>query len=137
MVVLVAVCFALCVSLALRALGDTYQHEFGGSWPVIQFAVLLLAHGAAGLASWRQGADADQWGPWETGWGDRVLWLAAIHLHVVTYALNWPVYQGFTGTTELTRDLMPTMAAVLLIIVPSILMYGGPVAAIMQPRRRS
>ncbi len=34
MLTLIAVCFALVVSLGLRALGDTYQHTYGGGWPV-------------------------------------------------------------------------------------------------------
>ena len=128
MLVLIAVCFALVVSLALRVFGDSYQHTYGNGWPIIQFAVLLLAHGLAGLSSWT--ADA-------RGWGDRLLWLAAIHLHGATYALNWPVYAGFArGATGLTAELLPTLAALLLIIAPSILMYGGPVAALVNPPAR-
>lgn len=61
-------------------------------------------------------------------------WLMALHLHAVTYALNWPVYQGLTGATELTRDLLPNLAAFFLILLPSILMYGGPIAAVLTPR---
>ena len=138
MVVLIAVCFALCVSLTLRALRDAFQLDFGNSWPIIEFAALLIAHGMAGIASWNfgtvpEGRDEKDGQP---GWGDRLMWMAAIHVHVVTYALNWPVYQGITGTTELMKTLLPPMTAILLVIVPSILMFGGPVASIMRPRSR-
>ena len=127
MLVLIAVCFALVVSLLLRAAGDTYQHTYGAAWPVIQLVILLLAHCAAGLASW--------FGDYRT-FGDRLMWMVALHVHAVTYALNWPVYQGLTGTVALTPELLPNLSAFGLILLPSMLMYGGPVAALINPPRR-
>ena len=124
MLVLIAVCFALVVSLLLRAAGDTYQHTYGASWPIIQFAVLLIAHGAAGAASWA--------GDYRR-WSDRLMAMVAVHVHCATYAFNWPVYQGFTATTDATRDILPLLATLGLIVGPSILMYGGPVAALINP----
>ena len=125
MLTLIAVCFALVVSLGLRALGDVHQPFYGAGWPIIQLVILAVAHSAAGLASWSGE---------HHGWANRVMWLMALHLHAVTYSLNWPVYQGLVGTTELTRDLLPNLAAFFLILLPSILMYGGPIAAVLTPR---
>ena len=127
MIVLIAVCFALVVSLGLRALGDYLQHVYLGGWPIIQFALLLLVHGLAGLASWI--------GDPRT-WGSRLMWMLAIYLHTVTYAINWPVYAGLVDAAQDHGDLLPTMAAVMLVIAPSILMFGGPIAALIYPRTR-
>ncbi len=127
MLALIAVGFALVVSLGLRALGDTHQPFYGASWPIIQLVVLAIAHCAAGLASWSGG---------HRSWADRLMWIMALQLHAVTYALNWPIYQGLTGTTDLTRELLPNFAAFFLILLPSLLMYGGPVAALVNPPRR-
>ena len=128
MLALIAVCFALVVSLGLRALGETHQHFYGGGWPVIQPVILAIAHCAAGLASWA--------GDYRS-WAQRLMWMMALCLHAVTYALNWPVYLGLVGATELTRDLLPNLAAFFLIMLPSILMYVGPVAALINPPRRT
>ena len=125
MLTLIAVCFALVVSLGLRALADVHQPFYGASWSIIQLVILAIAHNAAGLTSWS--------GDYR-GWANRVMRLMALHLHAVTYALNWPVYQGLTGATELTRDLLPNLAVFFLILLPSILMYGGPIAAVLTPR---
>ena len=127
MLTLIVVCFALVVSLLLRAGGDTYEPFYGGGWPVIQLVILTLAHGAAGLASWL--------GDYRS-WANRLLWMMALHLHAVTYALNWPVYHGLTGTVAQTPDLLPNLSAFFLILLPSLLMYGGPVAALINPPRR-
>ena len=127
MLVLIAVCFALCVSVVLRTFGDAYDHTYGPGWPIVQLVILLIVHCTAGVASWTAGYRT---------WSQRLMWLIAIHLHTITYALNWPVYQGLTGTSDLTRELLPTLAAVALIILPSLLMYGGPVAALINPPRR-
>ena len=104
-----------------------YEHDYGTAWPIIQFAVLLIAHGTAGAVSWVS--------DYRT-WSDRLMAMVAVHLHCVTYALNWPVYQGLTATTETTRDILPLLAALGMIIGPSILMFGGPIAAIVNPRQR-
>ena len=125
MLALIAVCFALVVSLGLRALGDTHQPFYGAAWPVISLVILAIVHSAAGLASW-----AGDYG----SWAQRLMWLMALHLHAVTYALNWPVYQGLTGTVAQTPDLLPNLSAFFLILLPSLLMYGGPVAAALTPR---
>ena len=127
MLALTAVGFALVVSLLLRAAGHDYQHVYGNAWPVIQLVVLMVVHSAAGLASW--------FGDYRS-WADRLMWVAALHLHAVTYALNWPVYQGLTGTVAMTPDLLPNLSAFLLILLPSLLVYGGPVAALINPPRR-
>ena len=127
MLALIAVGFALVVSLGLRALGETHQPFYGAGWPIIQLVILSVVHSAAGLASWI--------GDYRS-WAQRLMWMMALHLHAVTYALNWPVHQGLTGTTELTRDLLPNLAAFFLILLPSLLMYGGPVAALINPPRR-
>ena len=127
MLALIAVCLALAVSLLLRAAGDDYQHVYGGGWPVIQLVILSLAHSGAGLASWM--------GDYRS-FPNRLMWMMALHLHAVTYALNWPVYQGLTGTVAQTPDLLPNLSAFLLILLPSLLMYGGPVAALINPPRR-
>ena len=127
MLVLIAVCLALAVSVLLRVMGDTFQHTYGSGWPIAQFAVLLIAHGAAGAASWHAGYQR---------WSDRLLWMLAVHVHCATYAFNWPVYQGLAATTETTRDVLPLLGALGLIVGPSILMYGGPVAALVNPPRR-
>lgn len=122
MLALIAVGFALVVSLGLRALGDTHQPFYGAGWPIIQLVVLTIAHCAAGLASWS--------GDYRT-WGDRLMWMMALHLHAVTYALNWPIYQGLTGANELTRQLLPDFTAFFLVLLPSLLMIGGPIAALI------
>ena len=127
MLVLIAVCFALVVSLVLRTLGDDFRHTFGASWPLVQLAVLLVAHGAAGLASWTV--------RYQT-WSQKLLWLIAIHVHTLTFALNWPVYVGIIGTGEVSRQLLPTLTAVALVILPSLLMFGGPIVALLNPPRR-
>lgn len=128
MLVLAAVGFALVVSFVLRFAGTEYEATYGGAWPVIQLVILAVAHSAAGLASWS--ADCHEW-------SDRLMWMMALHLHAVTYALNWPVYQGLVGTTELTRELLPNLAALFLILLPSLLMYGGPIAALFSSPRRT
>ncbi len=125
MLALIAVCFTLAVSLLLRAAGSDYQHAYGGGWPVIQLVILAVLHGAAGLASWS--------GDYRS-FANRLMWLLALHLHAVTYAINWPVYQGLVGTVAQTPDLLPNLSAFFLILLPSLLMYGGPVAAIVNPR---
>ena len=127
MLALIAVCFALVVSLGLRALGDTHQPFYGAAWPIIQLVILAVVHSMAGLASWA--------GEYRS-WAQRVMWMMALYLHAVTYALNWPVYQGLTGTVAQTPDLLPNLSAFFLILLPSLLMYGGPVAAVLNPPRR-
>lgn len=127
MLVLIAVCFALAVSLALRTVDEDLRHVFGASWSLVQMAILLAAHGAAGLASWTARYRA---------WPQKLMWLIAVHVHTITYALNWPVYAGITGTGEVARELLPTITAVALVILPSLLMYGGPIAALINPPRR-
>ena len=127
MLTLIAVCFALAVSLLLRVAGHEYQHVYGSGWPIIQLVILAIVHSAAGLASWM--------GEYRY-FPNRLMWLMALYLHAVTYALNWPVYQGLTGTVAQTPDLLPNLSAFLLILLPSLLMYGGPVAAVINPPRR-
>ncbi len=127
MLVLIAVCFALVVSLALRTFGDDFGHAYGPAWPMLQLAVLLVAHLAAGLASWSA--------RYQT-WSQKLLWLVAIHVHTLTFALNWPVYVGIIGDGEMSEQLLPTLTAVALVILPSLLMYRGPVAALINPPRR-
>ena len=127
MLVLITVCFALAVSLVLRTFGDDYRHTFGAAWPLVQLAILLAAHGAAGIASWTARYQA---------WPQKLLWLIAVHVHTVTYALNWPVYAGITGGGETARELPPTITAVALVILPSLLMYGGPITALINPPRK-
>ena len=128
MLCLIAVCFALVVSLLLRAAGHHYQDDYGAAWPIIQLVILLIAHGTAGLASWA--------GDYRS-YADRLMWMLALSIHAVTYALNWPVYQGITGSTELTRELLPNLAAFGLVLLPSLLIYGGPIAALIHPPRRT
>ena len=127
MLVLIAVCFALVVSLGLRALGDYLQHFYVGSWPIIQFTPLLLVHGLAGMASWT--------GDPRT-WGSRLMWMAAVHIHTVTYALNWPIYFGLANTGGAHQGVLPMLGALLLIIGPSILMFGGPIVALLNGGHR-
>ena len=127
MLALIAVCFALAVSLLLRAAGHDYQHTYGSGWPIIQLVILAIVHGGAGLSSWL--------GEYRS-FANRLMWLVALYLHAVTYALNWPVYQGLAGTVAQTPDLLPNLSAIFLILIPSILMYGGPVAAVIAPPRR-
>ena len=127
MLALIAAGFALVIGLMLRAAGHDHQHVYGGGWPVIQLVTLTVVHSAAGLASW--------FGDYRT-FADRLMWMMTLHLHAVTYALNWPLYQGLTGTVAMTPDLLPNLSAFFLILLPSLLMYGGPVAALINPPRR-
>ena len=124
---LIWVGFALVISLVLRGAGDYLQHFYGPAWPAITLAILMLVHGMAGVASWTARYH---------GFGQRLLWLVAIHLHTLTYALNWPVYQGLLGQTPLMMSILPNLAAVGVIVAPSLLMYGGPVATVVQGSRR-
>ena len=128
MLTLIAVCFALAVSLLLRVAGHDYQHFYGSGWPIIQLVILAIFHSTAGLASWVEESRS---------FPNRIIWMMALYLHAVTYAINWPVYQGLTGTVAQTPHLLPNLSAFLLILLPSLLMYGGPVAAVLNPRRVS
>ena len=87
---------------------------------LIHLAVLSVLHGAAGWASWSCRS---------TGWGDGLLWALALTLHTVTYALNWELYAALEGHDGVVEDL----AIVMIIVIPSLLMYGGPFRAIIRP----
>ena len=87
---------------------------------LVYLAILSVLHGAAGWVSWSCRA---------TGWGDGLLWAAALTLHTVTYALNWELYAGLEGHAGVVEDL----TIVTVILIPSLLMYGGPFRAIIRP----
>ena len=99
----------------------------------VRFAVLLLAHGAAGWASWNAGLN---------GWGDRVLWMLAISLHTATYTINWQVYaiewgaviQEYPNPQHLTEgevSLLQNLVILGVIALPTLLMLGGPLRAML------
>ena len=94
---------------------------------LIYLAVLSVLHGAAGWTSWSCRA---------TGWGDGLLWAVALTLHTVTYALNWELYTGLAGgygEQLANANLLENLTVVAVILIPSILMYGGPFRAIIRP----
>lgn len=90
---------------------------------LLRLALMAALHGAAGWVSWSCRA---------TGWGDGLLWAAALTLHTVTYPLNWDIYAAFTGRGGVLDDL----SAALVIFIPSVLMYGGPFRAAIRPPPR-
>ena len=87
---------------------------------LVNLAVLAVLHGAAGWVSWTART---------TGWADDLLWAGALVLHTVTYPFNWPLYAGLGGRDGAIEDL----AVVLVILIPSLLMFGGPYRAIIRP----
>ena len=87
---------------------------------VVHLGILAALHGAAGWVSWSCRLN---------GWGDSLLWAVALTLHTVTYALNWEIYAGLEGHDGVIEDL----AIVAVILIPSVLMYGGPFRAIIRP----
>ena len=87
---------------------------------VVHLGILASLHGAAGWVSWSCRLN---------GWGDSLLWSVALTLHTVTYALNWELYAGLKGHDGVIEDL----AIVAVILIPSVLMYGGPFRAIIRP----
>ena len=92
----------------------------GETEALLRLALMAVLHGAAGWVSWSCRA---------TGWGDGILWAAALLLHTLTYPLNWDLYKAFTGQGGMLDDV----ATVLVIFIPSLLMYAGPYRAIIRP----
>ena len=87
---------------------------------LVHLAILSVLHGAAGWVSWSCRA---------TGWGDGLLWAGALTLHTVTFPLNWELYAGLEGHGGVIEDL----AILTVMVIPSVLMYGGPFRAIIRP----
>ncbi len=91
--------------------GDDGQHE------LVTVVVMALAHLGAGYVSWvcRSG-----------GWGFRLLWAVALMLHTFTYPRNWEFYTALP---------QPDLVVISCILIPTILMYGGPFRSILDQRR--
>lgn len=92
--------------------------------PLIYLAVLSVLHGGAGWVSWTGRA---------SGWADGLLWAVALTLHTVTYAFNWDLYVGLEGEGGVIENI----SIIAVMLIPSLLMYGGPFRAIMRPPEES
>ena len=124
---LIWVGFALVISLVLRGAGDYLQHFYGPAWPAITLAILMLVHGMAGVASWD--SPLSRFRP--------TAFVAGGHTHAhLDLCPQLAGVPGLLGETPLMMSILPNLAAVGVIVVPSLLMYGGPVATVVQGSRR-
>ena len=102
---------------------------------LIRVFVLAMAHLLAGWMSWTASYQ---------GWASRLCWMSAITTHTLTYTLNWELYAvswgalraqypGMTLLNEGQANTLQSLVIVGVIVLPSIMMYGGPFRAILRP----
>ena len=128
MAVLCFVVMTLLLGLVLNGMDESGAVIFGAdAWRIIQFCTLLIAHNMAGVASWEAHYH---------GFGNRLTWLIAIALHALAYSLNWEIYASLVLTDD-SLNLIPNLAALGLIIIPSFLVFGGPFNALINPPPRA
>ena len=106
------------------------EHRLFGEQDVyVRFAVLALVHSAAGWISWSSDYHS---------WGDRLLWMGALVLHTLTYSTHWSLYaiaydvSVYPDLTQGQANLIQNLVILLIIVCPSLLMYGGPVRTILR-----
>ena len=68
-----------------------------------------------------------------------MLWAVALLVHVLTYFFHWELYaiqwdpDRYEVLTEPQLDVVQFLVIVGIILVPSVLMFGGPVRAVLRP----
>ena len=127
MLVLSLVVMTLLVGLFLQAMDGVAPVMFGDNdWRLVQLGVLLIVHCMAGIASW--GAHYHQF-------GNRALWIVAVCLHPLVYTINWEIYAALVLTGDDT-NLAQNLTTMGIIIIPSMLLFGGPFNALINPPPR-
>ena len=127
MLVLTLTILALMAGLALRTLDGAPVYGPGG-WVYVQWGVMALLHGIAGLASWNAHYHR---------WSDRAFWMMAVNIHCLTYPLNWAVYRDLVVLADTETQVLKHLVMLTVVLLPSVLMLGGPLVALLTPRRQS
>lgn len=126
MLVLSFVTLCLVVNLILNSFDSTYIYE-RDAWNLIKFGILLIAHNLTGLISWEAHYHS---------FANRLMWTLAVCLYPMVYVINWQFYAGLTltgGDDAMLRNLV----AIGVIVMPSLLVFGGPFNAVVNPPSRA
>ena len=103
---------------------------FGEQDVFLRLLALMLLHSYGAYMSWTSHY---------SGWGDRMLWAVALLVHMLTYFFHWELYaiqwdpEKYAVLTEPQLDMMQFLVIVGIILIPSVLMFGGPTRAILRP----
>lgn len=114
MLVLIAVTLPIIVPRVLSGFDMEGREEY------IWFSLMVILHSIAGGLSWSANYHT---------YGNRILWLLAVHVHVLVYTVQWDMY------TSITLGDDGTFMVLGCIVMPSVLMFGAPFAAVIAPRR--
>ena len=122
MAVLSFTVMTLVIGVLLRGLDDTSVALFGNDgWRFMQVGALLVAHNMAGIVSWEAHYHS---------FSNRLLWLLAVALHPIIYTVNWHIYADLVLASS-ANILLQNITALGLVIIPTILVYGGPFNALV------
>ena len=120
MLVFIAAATAFLITLMLS--------ELGGDLNVYaKFSVIACAHVVVGFASWK--------GHFHT-WGNRALWLLGINIFAAQFTLHWSLYAGLIFPADPdTQGIGQMLVLTVLVLVPGIMVVGGPLVSLVTRRR--
>lgn len=126
MVVLALVVLSLITGIILQSMDQPNMTLLGmDNWRLTQFGILVIVHCVTGISSW---------GAHYHSFGNRALWVVAICTHPMVYILNWELYAALSLSSD-SHNLIQNLNVLVLIIIPSMLLYGGPFNAVINPKR--